>query len=92
MVALLNFRQFSLARILTTQVFFQTPIHNQRTMEDNHTPTHRAPDEKGKATLKDLFTPGLFRKREGTFYSRPLSKPSDNCSRHHEGDENNAAK
>ncbi|MCF0052618.1 hypothetical protein MUK70_10190 [Dyadobacter chenwenxiniae] len=34
-----------------------------------------------KDSIDDLFTPGGFRKTEGTSYSRPLDKPNKNKSK-----------
>jgi hypothetical protein len=36
---------------------------------------NQLPDEGKIVSLKDLFTEGLFRKPEGTNYSRPLNEP-----------------
>ncbi|MCE7067009.1 hypothetical protein [Dyadobacter sp. CY326] len=43
-------------------------------MEENTSPHRPEPDKTTPGKLDDLFTPGLFRKSEGTAYSRPLNK------------------
>lgn len=43
-------------------------------MNDHTADNTPSPDEHGSVKLDDLFTPGLFRKRDGTSYNRPLNK------------------